>query len=407
MHRLAIGAHHHVAGLQARLLGRAAGLDRLDLGAALVGLDGADPHAQEAALGDEVAVARLQRHLHHDRLAVAPHLHAERLAGRQRAHDPLEAARAAHRAPVGLHDQVPDLQPRAGGARAGAQPGHAGAGAAGVVLEREAGEHAVRDQPLLAEVRQERLDLVDRDRVRHAGVVAGAEPHRDPPVDPEQPPLEVEQRAARVARVDRGVALERVAVAALEAVHRADHPHRHVRRAVLREAERVAERDHGLPGPRGVRVAELDVGERPRPLELEQRDVPARVGPDHDRALEHAAGAGHDPALAHGAAAGHVVVGEHVAVGRDDHARAAADRHERAADPLDRVFQATLLGARRLEQLGGHAAGRRRALGAGRRGGGEQERERERGDRGLHVSSPRARCPAWRAGRAPPRRGGP
>ena len=109
---------------------------------------------------------------------------------------------------------------------------------------------------------------------------AAAAAGRDLGVDPDHAAVAVEQRAARVAGVDRRVGLDHVAdreavgglELALEGAHDAGRD-----RAV--EAERVADRDH--------RVADLDLGRvaerraasgRPSSaFDLQQRDVGARV----------------------------------------------------------------------------------------------------------------------------------
>ena len=139
-------------------------------------------------------------------------------------------------------------------------------------------------------------------------------------VDADQAPRRVDQRAARVAVVDRRVGLQEVLVAAVADAGRpplgADDAHRHG----LADAERIAEGQDDVADAHLVRVA---VGERRQAggLDPHHRQVARRIAADQ-RAGQRAPvgqvdldpiGVGH-----------HVVIGQHVAVGADDHTRSEA-----------------------------------------------------------------------------------
>ena len=113
----------------------------------------------------------------------------------------------------------------------------------------------VLDRAVVDQLLGDLLGGVDRDREADPDVALGLAAGLDLRVDPDHSALGVEQRAARVAGVDRRVGLDRVgdreAVRGVDlALDGGDDPRR--RRAV--EAEGVADRDH--------RVADLDPGSR-------------------------------------------------------------------------------------------------------------------------------------------------
>jgi hypothetical protein len=126
------------------------------------------------------------------------------------------------------------------------------------------------------------LRHVGRDREADALVAAGA--RQDRGVDADQVAVHVDQRAARVAGVDRRVGLDEVLVV-LDAdrgpADRRDDAHGHR----LADAERVADRQHDLAEPQLRRVADRDGLER-RQLaalgrhQLQHRDVAARIAAD-------------------------------------------------------------------------------------------------------------------------------
>ena len=102
-------------------------------------------------------------------------------------------------------------------------------------------------------------------------------------VDADQLASRVDQRAARIAGVDRGVGLDEVLVAfdaETAAAKRADDPGGHR----LAEAERIADRDHQVADLKASGVAER-YGDEVRGIELEQRDVGFRVAADEARRI--------------------------------------------------------------------------------------------------------------------------
>src|SRR4029079_12953963 len=145
--------------------------------------------------------------------------------------------------------------------------------------------------------------------------------------------IEVECRAAGVAAVNGCVDLHivvgtRTDVAALRRHDAGRHG--------AAETERVAHRDHPVTDPR-LLLSELYVGESLRRLDLEQREVGALIGADQLRLVF---GVLVEADLDLATAIDHVVVGDDVAVRRDDETRAL--RLGRPRGPLAAV--APLLG---------------------------------------------------------------
>src|SRR4051794_23403777 len=222
-------------------------------------------------------------------------------------------------------DDVARLQAAGGGGAAGRDLGHLGAGA-GDVLRLNA-EVGVRDLAGRAQLRDHALDRVGRDREADADVarlpVARAAGRLDLRVDADHLALRVEQRAAGVTGVDRGVGLQDVVDR--EAVRRGDLPlqrgdHAGGERAV--EAERVADRVRGVADLDGARVTQrerLEVGG----ADLQQREI-GRGVLAHELGRERLAVADLRLDLAVGAL-DHVGVGDDVAVIGDDEARTGAD----------------------------------------------------------------------------------
>ncbi len=138
---------------------------------------------------------------------------------------------------------------------------------------------AARDQRV-----RDRLDRRGRDREADADV--GARVAGDLGVDADDLTARIEQRAARVAVVDRGVGLDRVVDRELVrsrhlAVQSADDPARHG----FLEAERASDRNHGVTDLELVRIAELHrMKQRRRRVDLDHGQVRRRVGAD-DRGL--------------------------------------------------------------------------------------------------------------------------
>src|SRR4051794_87924 len=121
--------------------------------------------------------------------------------------------------------------------------------------ERRHAEEAAVDAAVALEIGHEPAGGVDRDGEADADVAVTAAAGLDLRVDPDHAAGGVEQRAAGVARVDRGVGLDDAVD--LEAVRRLDRALRggdDARRERALEAERVADRDR--------RVADLDASRR-------------------------------------------------------------------------------------------------------------------------------------------------
>ena len=136
---------------------------------------------------------------------------------------------------------------------------------------------------------------------------------------PDDLALEVEGRAARVAAVDRRVDLQEVVVGAAADLAAGGRDDAGGDRAA--EAERVADRDHGVADAHLAAVAESDVGQGLVGLDLEQGQVGLLVDA-LERRRELGAVVERDGDLV--GAAGDMGVGDDQAVGADDEARALA-----------------------------------------------------------------------------------
>ena len=135
------------------------------------------------------------------------------------------------------------------------------------------------------ELRDDRLRGVDRDREADPHVAVRAAPGGDLRVDPDDAAARVEQRTARVARVERGVGLDHVVdpeparrgEAALERRHHAGGER-------LLEPERVADRDRRVADLQARGAAELErVEVEPVGLDPQQRQVGVRILADGER----------------------------------------------------------------------------------------------------------------------------
>ena len=141
-------------------------------------------------------------------------------------------------------------------------------------------------------------------------------------VDADDLATSVDERASGVALVDGRVGLNvlaglaRVIVIRIRTIERADDAARHGEA----ETERVAEGENGLAGAKLGRIAEGNVREIGA-FDLDHREIGERIGANHLR-LEDAPVAERD--LDVGGAFDDVVVGDDVAIGRDDHSAADA-----------------------------------------------------------------------------------
>src|SRR5829696_8031715 len=235
-------------------------------------------------------------------------------------HDAREVVRLAHRLVAGLDDAVARAHAGALGRAAGDDVLH-GRAAVGRERARDA-EVGALDVLALDERRDDLLDLVDRHGEADAGVAAALT--GDLRVHADHAALAVEQRAAGVARVDRGVGLH--GVGDREAVGRLDRaPERRDDAARDRalEPERAADADRGVAGAevaRGAQLERLHAALDLRRVDLEHGEVGRRVlaeqlGVDGLAVLAEA----HAELVR---ALDDVVVGDDVALVVDDEARA-------------------------------------------------------------------------------------
>ena len=141
-------------------------------------------------------------------------------------------------------------------------------------------------------------------------------------------PCGVEQRPARIAGIDRGVGLQAVGVfqqragGELVAMHAGNDAVGDGGLQVGGQQERIAHGEDPVAGADLVAVAHFGAGEIVAAEELDQGHVAGGIEPDQHGVVDLAVG----HAALHGRAAGldDVEIGQGVAVGRDDHARAAA-----------------------------------------------------------------------------------
>ena len=211
-------------------------------------------------------------------------------------------------------------------------------------------------------------------------------------IDPDQLAARVDQRAAGVAWIDRGVGLDEVFVVGdspFEApVGGADDAERHG----LIELEGIADRKHPFGDPQLRRVSPAE-NRQVGGVELEQGEVGERIRAD-DLGAELALVAEPDADVGAGAA-DDVIVGEDVAVGRHDDARAEALLTPLAIQVVlpEEVAEERVVGQRRAHDLGrrdvGDAAdGALRDAGEVRqRGGDGRRRRRPRLRRSLRFGS--------------------
>src|SRR5690349_14479431 len=185
-------------------------------------------------------------------LALAQHLHLDAVADAAQADQVAQLVEVAHFLAVGLEDDVLGLEARLGRRRVRHDLGddRAARGRQVEGLGQLGRDVLAADADAPAHYRAVRDDLVHhvarqlgRDGEAQADVAGDAALRVEAGgVDADQLALEVHQRAAGVARVDRGVGLDEVLVAAAEAgaAGGADDAGGHG----LAEAERVADRDH-------------------------------------------------------------------------------------------------------------------------------------------------------------------
>src|SRR5439155_24605587 len=181
--------------------------------------------------------------------------------------------------------------------------------------EVAAGDLAARDE-LLRDV----LGQVDRN-----GEPDPLTRRVDGGVDPDRLAPDVEERTTAVSEVDRCVGLDGVLIRGrsahdgeIAAAPRADHAHRE---GAVQLAQRVPDRDRPVADPDLIGVAQRDRGQGAGAVDLDDRDVGARIGAD-DLRLEFAMVAQRDHDI--GRVAHDMVVRKDVPFLIDDEARAAA-----------------------------------------------------------------------------------
>ena len=177
--------------------------------------------------------------------------------------------------------------------------------------------------PPLARRDDDALDHVDRNG--EADPHAAARARIDHRIDADELAVEIDQRAAGIAGIDRGVGLDEEAVVAdadLGARERRNDALRHR----LADAERIADGDDEIADLERVGIAKLEHREILAALELQHREIGARIA-QHDLRLELALVGERDLHLGH--ALDHVIVGDDEARRIDDDARA-----ERLLHPL-------------------------------------------------------------------------
>ncbi len=147
----------------------------------------------------------------------------------------------------------------------------------------------VRD-PTAVQVAEEILDLVDRNGIADADVHAASLFERAAAVDADQPPLGIEHRPARVARIDRGVGLQTIGIfqngagGILIAMHAGDHAVSHGRPKIGGQQERIADREAPIAHANPVAVGQFGVRKIGATEQLDQSHV-ARGIESHDHGV--------------------------------------------------------------------------------------------------------------------------
>ncbi|BAQ44521.1 hypothetical protein Maq22A_c05755 [Methylobacterium aquaticum] len=360
--RLAADVEDDVALLDALGRRRAVGIDAHHRDALAAGADlarrgelEAEPRLAVAAAPAAVVGARhlgvvrqrAEGHLGGLGLAVADIGEIHLGAGLQRGDPAGQLAGIAHRLAVDRLDHVAGLQARLGGGRA--VLGAVDQGALGLVEAEAVGdvlrhrldlkaEIAAGDLAVGAQLVDHRLHRLGRDREGEAHVAAGRRGDRG--VHAHDLTLDVEGRPAGIALVDRCVDLQEVVVGSSADVAAAGRDDAGGDGAA--QAERVADCHDPVADLRRA-VGELHVGKGSPVGDLEERQVGLRIGAD-DLGRQGAAVVERD--LDRLGVVHDVVVGDHVAVGRDEEAR-----------PLRRAAAVTRRALHAAAHAAAHAAG--------------------------------------------------
>jgi len=234
-------------------------------------------------------------------------------------HPPLQVVRRGHRFTVELGDQTAGFQPRLRGGTPLFDLGHQDSPIRLEVLGH-LGRKLLDHDPQPGALHPSELDEIVGHTPGEVGgnresnpLVALASLGHDEGVHPDDFPVNVDERAARIPPVDGGVGLDEILVAA-----EVDGP---VRGAYVTDADRIAQLKRGPDGQRPLPDSKIVGVRKPH------RRQTASVDPD-DREVRVAV-AGHDRGVGTFAVGekhfdfvrllNHVVVGEDVAVGADDH----------------------------------------------------------------------------------------
>src|SRR5207244_2285475 len=239
-----------------------------------------------SALSAIVGGLRARGRLEADELAGAQDAERQRARERPAAEQAVEVVHAANGLPVRGDDDVARGHARLGRGAAALDPHHLDAR---ILREPEPPRRAACERAVLAsdaevaaahvagghELPEHPPGGVDRDAEAQA---LCAQDHGR--VDADHPPAAVDQRPARVARVQRHVALDdALHQPPRGGAHGAPERAHHARRYGRAEAERVADRDHELADAELGRAAELGV-RKPAPVDGDDREIGGGGGPD-------------------------------------------------------------------------------------------------------------------------------
>ena len=316
-------------------------------------------------------------------------------AGRQRAEHILECIDGADTAARQRHHFVVVSQPALPGIGRfeDVRHDHATVGAGG----HRGAQRGVIDQASPLEQAEKVSQLVGRDGVAHPHVDAATLLERCPPVDADDPALRVEQAAAGVARIDRGVDLQAVGIFEDRAgrklvAPRARHDAGADRRLKIRgEQKRIAGGEAEITHLDLIAIGKRGEWKVVAAEEFDERHVASWIEAHEHRVVEAAVG---QPALHRDASRLHnVKVGERIAVGADEHPRAAPrlpgeDRHRGSRCPLDDV-DPLLLG---MEHRRRHLSGTSSRVFRSSRRDGDAEQDHSAQPAGQHACRDRSNC---------------
>ena len=298
--------------------------------------------------------------------------------GRKRAEDILQGVDRPHGAAGHRHHLVVIPQPTAVGVGRFENVGDDDPSVVGAGDRRPEGGMIDEASPFQAA--EELAELVRRDRVADTDVHPAPLLERGPPVDPDHPPLRVEQAAPRIAGIDGRIDLETVGVLEdragreLVAPCPGDDPGADRRAEVGGEEEGIARREAEVSHLDQIAVGELGKGEIVATDELDQGHVAGRIEADEDGVVELSI---REAALhRHAGGLDDVEVRERVAIRADEDPRApprltGEDRHRRLRGTGNRLDPLLFRGAHRCSDVRG-----RRVTG-GEKGGEEDGVEKE------------------------------